>query len=119
MTNEEFKRKAIRHGEVMITPIDELPANLERVSIGAKAIIGHSESGHHHVAVCDTAELELLRPNGADSPDLYLKVSAVSRVEHLKEFDRHDTTKLEPGIYYINTKTQYDYFAKREAKVMD
>jgi len=118
MTNAEFKRRAIRHGEIVLRPIDVLPDNLKIVSKSKREIVGHSESGHHHVVVSNDA-VELLRPIGADSQELYLRVSGTAQIEHLKTFDRHATTPVEPGLYYINTKQQYDYFLKRQTNVMD
>jgi hypothetical protein len=119
MKSNEFKQRAIRHGEIVLIPLDKLPENLEQVSTGRQVIVGHSESGHHHVAVCDTDDLTLLRPAGADDQGLFLKVSAVARIEHLKTFDRHETKPIQAGYYFINTKEQYDYFAKRTVQVLD
>lgn len=118
MTNKEFQRRAVRHGEITLKPINKLPNGLEVVSTNKQAIVGHSESGHHHVVISD-GSVELLRPIGADSQDLYLRVSGAARIEHLKTFDRHETKQVEPGLYYVNTKEQYDYFLKRTTRVMD
>ena len=119
MTNKEFKERAVRHGELTLIPVDKLPTGLKEVEHGNRVIVGHSESGHHHVAVCEADDLTLLRPIGADSNDLYLKVSKEARIEHLKTFDRHETKVLHPGYYYINVKQQYDYFAKVQTRVQD
>ena len=120
MSNKKtFKERAIRHGEIVITPVDKLPDGLERVEVGSQIIIGHSESGHHHVAVCDTDGLTLLRPAGADDQGLYLQVEGVARIEHLKPYDRHETKSIQPGYYFVNTKEQYDYFLKRQTRVLD
>lgn len=119
MNGKIFRQRAIRHGEMVIVPIDRLPKGLEQVETGKKIIIGHSESGHHHVAVCDGLDLVAFRPAGADSADLYLQVSAAARIEHLKTFDRHETKLLQPGYYSINTKAAYDYFLKRQVAVTD
>lgn len=118
MNNKEFKNRAIRHGEIVLKPIDELPDNLEVVSKSNREIVGHSESGHHHVVVSD-GDIELLRPKGADSEELYLRVSGAAQIQHLKAFDRHETKPVEPGVYYVNTKQQYDYFLKRQTRVLD
>ena len=119
MKSKEFKQRAVRHGEVMLIPIDALPDGLEAVETGCKVIVGHSESGHHHVAVCDGGNLTLLRPVGADTTDLYLQVRGATRIEHLKPYDCHDTKLIQPGYYFVNTKDQYDYFLKRQTRVLD
>jgi hypothetical protein len=119
MKAEEFKQRAVRHGEVMLIPIASFPEGLEKVESKGTIIVGHSESGHHHVAICDTADLSLLRPQGADSPDLYLEVSAPARIKHLKQYDRHETKPLAVGFYKIVTKSGYDYFLKRQISIVD
>lgn len=119
MKATEFRARAIRHGEITLVPVDKLPEGLEVVSTARSHIVGHSESGHHHVAVCDEADLTLLCPAGADSGDLYLQVASQARIEHLKPFDRHETKVIAPGYYYVATKSAYDYFLKRQTKVVD
>jgi len=119
MKAQTFKERAVRHGEIMLIPVDRLPENLEVVQKGKRVIVGHSESGHHHVAVCEAADLTLLRPKGADSPDLYLEITAPSRIEHLKTSERHETKTLEAGYLRIVNKTEYNYFAKVIQRVVD
>jgi len=119
MTNKEFKERAVRHGEVVLIPIDKLPEDLKQIETGRQVIVGHSESGHNHVAVCDTESLALFRPKGADSPDLFLEVLHESRIEHRKTFDRHETKVLKPGLFRIYIKAGYNYFLKRMEKVVD
>lgn len=103
----------------MLIPVDKLPEGLEIVEQGKRVIVGHSESGHHHVAVCDSTNLAMLKPKGADSPDLYLEVSAPAYIEHLKPYDRHVTKPIAPGYYFVNPKMAYDYFLKRQVQVVD
>lgn len=119
MKGTEFKQRAVRHGEVVLIPIDKLPDGLEIKERSREIVVGFSETHHHHVAVCDTADLTLLRPVGADSSDLYLQVSAPARIKHLKAYDRHETKSIQPGYYHVNTKMAYDYFLKRQIAVVD
>ena len=115
-----FAKKAIRHGEVVIVPIDVLPTGIEQVYAGKEYIIGHSETGHHHVAVADSLNaLTVFRPVGADDGTLFLRVTKDSRVEHRKSFDQHETKTLLRGLYQITIKRNYDYFAKRLEQVRD
>lgn len=119
MKKDTFKQRAVRHGEIMLIPVDALPDGLATVESGNRVIVGHSESGHHHVAVAEANDLTLLRPAGADSTDLYLEVKSAARIEHLKPYDRHETKPIQPGYYFVNTKEQYNYFAKRQERVQD
>lgn len=114
-----FEKKAIRHGEIMLIPIDALPDGIEQIYKGKEYIIGHSETGHHHVAVADFPVLTVFRPVGADDGTLFLRVSKDARVEHKKSFDKHETKTLFKGLYQVTVKKAYDYFAKRMKRVVD
>lgn len=120
MKNETFKKKAIRHGEAMVIPIDALPEGIEQVYEGSEFVIAHSETGHNHLAVADFPNvLTVFKPVGADDGTLFLKVSKDSRIEHKKAFDQHETKTLFKGLYQITIKKAYDYFAKRLERVRD
>lgn len=120
MKNATFKQKAIRHGEVMITPIDKMPDGLEQISDGKSYIVGHSETGHHHVAVAGVGgSITMFRPVGADDSTLFMRVSKDSKIEHRKSHDQHETKTLFKGLYTVTIKKAYDYFAKAMTKVQD
>jgi len=117
MKNLEFKNKAIRHGEVMIVPVDKLPENAEEVFAGKEYIVGHSETGHHHVAVADVT---IFKPAGADSQELFMRVNSPGRIEHRKAgTDRHETKSLDSGLYQVTIKKAYNYFKKAMERVVD
>jgi hypothetical protein len=117
MKNEEqFKQKAIRHGEVMIVPVAEIPATATEIYSGKEYIVGHSETGHHHVAYGD---ITMFRPMGADDGSLFMRVNKDSVLEHRKSFDKHETKSLLKGLYTVTIKKAYDYFAKRMTRVVD
>ena len=116
MNNKEFQKRAIRHGEISLIPIDELPGNLKQIYEGAEYIIGHSETGHHHVAVGD---ITIFQPKGADDETIYLRVNKDSQLKHLKTFDRHETLPVFRGLYMRVQKTAYNYFRKVQERVVD
>lgn len=120
MDRSTFTKNAIRHGEVLLIPVDEMPENVEQIYKGSRFIVGHSETGHHHVAVGTRQDsLIAFKPVGADTNDLYLKVATKSKLEHLKTFDKHETKTLNPGVYLVRPKSEYDPFAKIIRKVRD
>ncbi len=112
----DFQKRAIRHGEVVIVPVEQLPANVEQIYDGKEYVVGHSETGHHHVAVGD---ITIFRPVGADSQNLFMRVNKASVIEHKKSFDRHETKQLFKGLYSVTLKKAYDYYAKRMREVKD
>lgn len=120
MTNEDYQKRMLRHGELLLLPLEELPEGVEQVSQGQSYIVGHSETGHHHIAVAERKDaLTVYKPVGADSQDIYLRVSAPSKVEHKKTHDKHETIDLPEGVYLVRPKTEYDPFMKLIQAVRD
>src|SRR5688572_20688762 len=120
MNNKTRQQKMVRHGEILLVPVDRLPKNIEQIYEGDEFIVGHSETGHHHVAVGTVKNaLAVFKPTGADTQDLYLRVNSTARLEHLKTFDKHETKTLEEGVYLVRPKNEYDPFAKLVQRVRD
>ena len=116
MQNVNYETQLVRHGELLLIPIDELPAGAEQVFEGKEFIVAHSETGHHHVAV---GNITMFRPAGGDSADMYLRANAASRLVHKKSFDKHETKSIPEGLYICRPKTEYDPFAKLIQQVRD
>lgn len=116
MNKQTINSNAIRHGEILILPVDKLPENVEEIFSGNEYIVGHSETGHHHVAV---ANVTVYRPVGGDSTDIYLRANKPGVIEHQKSFDKHETKTLNPGLYLVRPKNEYDPFAKLIRQVRD
>jgi hypothetical protein len=98
-----FKNCAAQ-GEVYILRVKSLPKNTKPVeSEQGKFILGHSESGHHHV-IERTPNVQYFT---ADEPLVtYLQVieatdEAEVVLEHLRSFDTHESIKFDAGIYKI------------------
>lgn len=120
MNNKTLQNKMLRHGELLFVPLAELPTNLEQVYQGKQYIVGHSETGHHHFAVGTLPDaITVYKPVGADSQDLYLRISSPSKVEHKKTHDRHKDIDLPEGVYLVRGKTEYDPFRKIIQAVQD
>lgn len=118
MNKKTIRKNAIRHGEILLIPIEVMP-EVEQVYEGERYILGHSETGHHHVAVGEGKALTVFKPIGADSQDIYLRVNSASRIEHLKTHEKHETKTLNEGLYLVRPKTEYDPFAKMIQQVRD
>ena len=111
-----YKERMIRHGEMLLMPIEALPSDVEQIFEGKEYIVAHSESGHHHVAVGDVT---VFRPLGGDTADLYLRANKDSVLEHRKTFDRHETKTIQQGLYLCRPKSEYDPFLKIIQAVRD
>lgn len=107
--------KRIIHGENAIVPITKLPKGL-KWHTETHAIIGHSETGHHHLLEAPKGtDYELAELDGK----LYLRLTKKAKVTHKKAFDVHETVELEPGTYVVTRKTEYDPFAQIRRAVYD
>lgn len=108
----------IRHGEVILYPINAIPkgATLEKES--KEIIVAHSETGHHHVLTSkiDMSKIKVFTLKG----DTYLEVPEIAELWHQKSGkDVHTTHKVTPSAYKVVIKKQFDYFTGALEKVRD
>lgn len=110
--NKEGDIVSILHGENFMRRIDTLPTG--ETSKAKMYVVGHSESGHNHVLTSKT-DMEVLTFNGHD----YVLIDETAELSHQKTFDIHETVSVEPGVYEITHKTEYDPFAQVRRAVWD
>jgi hypothetical protein len=97
----------IAQGEVYITRINSIPAGaMPREPEGGRYVLGHSETGHHHVV--SAATTQVLEPPATERiPEairqLYLIVREPTRFVHLRQDDNHAAHTLEPGCYRVRS----------------
>ena len=69
-----------------------------------RLIVGHSETGHHHVMSAEKSRLYKL-------PDSLLEclliVDEPDVLEHLRDFDTHEPIQFEPGVYRVKYLREY------------
>lgn len=111
---KDGKRIAVQHGEVWLQPVDKLPEG--KVQKTKEYIIGHSETGHHHVLESAT-EFEVM--SGDDKHDLYVRLFEPAKLVHKKTYDVHETKVITPGDYVVYQKTEYDPFREVVRAVFD
>lgn len=106
--------KALIHGENGFKPVDKLP-EVTRLGSFKMYIAGHSETGHHHVL---ESEVEFEVTEDA-LKNIYVQLFEPAKVVHQKTFDIHETKTLDPGIYQITHKSEYDPFNQIIRQVWD
>lgn len=106
--------KSLIHGENGFKPVAKAPKG--KVTRHTMYIAGHSETGHHHVLESKT-EFEVIEDETLKS--IYIQLFEPAKVVHKKSFDIHETKTLQPGIYEITHKTEYDPFEKVIREVWD
>lgn len=114
--------KAIANqGEIRIDAVEELPdvkMKPHEEMHGGAFIISHSEQGHHHLLGGDVDVLE--RTEGVPQGMRILYAIVKEPTELFQDAAvPHDPVKLEPGIYRMGIKREYDPFADQARQVAD
>lgn len=107
-----------RHGEVLLRPAT-LPKEAKLIETGKSLIVGHSESGHHHVLTLDEtseAEIKMFEFEGKT----YLDIPLQARLQHQKLGEEtHGVQDISVGIYERIVKRAYSYAEKMMKRVID
>lgn len=102
------QRTPIRHGEILLLPVATAPpGKTERVR---SCIVGHSESGHHHVLESDAVFAKIVAANG----DLYVDLDAPTPLRHHKAYQQHRELSVPAGAWRVIRKTEFDVRAMAE-----
>jgi len=108
-----MKKLGIRHGEVMLHPVSTVPkGKTENVK---SYIVGHSETGHHHVL----ESVEEFAVTLADTDKMFIELVAPAKLNHQKTVNRHKDLIVPAGIYEVIGKTEYNPFTGLQEAVWD
>lgn len=107
-------------GEISIRRVDRLPDDVTAIAPeNGNYIIGHSETGHHHVMTLDRKQVfEAINPP-AGMRVLYAILDAPADLVHQRGHDTHETIQIEPGIYEFRLGREYDPYAELARQVAD
>lgn len=97
-------------GEVYIRKVEALPEGCSKLETeNGYYIIGHSETGHHHVLDRKVAEVVAgpAKRNPEGMAILYAIVKEPAEVMHLRTTDTHKSVPLQPGIYEIRPAREF------------
>jgi len=104
----------IIHGENVLIPVEKVP-NGKRITTSSY-IVGHSETGHHHVLEAEKESPFDIIING---DDMYIASKHVANLVHKKTHNIHKTVTVEPGFYLVKRKSEYDPFQQVIRQVWD
>jgi hypothetical protein len=100
-------RGLIRQGDVLLVPIDDLPANTPVEASGRLVLAEGETTGHAHVIDAQRARLVRRRlMHHGQSPTLYLVVDGVEAVSLTHE--EHNTVEVPPGLYEVRRQKEYE-----------
>jgi hypothetical protein len=96
------QRTPIRHGEILLIPVSAVPhGQVDKVT---SCIVGHSESGHHHVLESDDAFDQIVAMNG----DLFVDLGRDTPLRHHKTHQQHRELTVPAGTWKVIRKTEFD-----------
>lgn len=82
-------------------------------------IVGHSETGHHHVIAAAGASVSVLERPPEGMRILYAILDNPSSLVHLRNHDTHEPIALEPGVYEIRVAREFDHYAELARQLAD
>ena len=109
-----MKNNAVIHGESVLIPVSKIPKG--KVTTTTSFIVGHSETGHHHVLEAEKQSPFDIIING---DEMYISSKQVANLVHKKTHDIHATVVVEPGFYQVKRKNEYDPFQQVIRQVWD
>jgi hypothetical protein len=96
-------RTPVRHGEVLLLPVDSIPDG--KTETVMSCIVGHSESGHHHVLESNDVFEQLVAASG----DLFVDLPRVTPLRHRKAYQQHRELQVPAGMWKVIRKTEFDF----------
>ncbi len=111
-------------GEIYIRRIGDAPAKMPRGYTalhpeGGHLVVGHSETGHHHVLDRSTCAVAVLDHPPEGMRILRAIVESPTPLVHLRENDTHEPVLLAPGEYELRITREFDPYEKLARQQMD
>jgi hypothetical protein len=110
---KSFKNIAAQ-GDMMLIRIDVLPESVEPLAPDkGRFTLAHSETGHDHIVmerpnVRVFKAMDELKALLDGKPALFLEVTdEPAELRHLRDFDTHESVKIEPGVYEVRRQREY------------
>jgi hypothetical protein len=108
-------------GDVFVQRLDKLPDDVKKVEDTDKVVVGHSETGHHHIV---TAPGKVERFAGQDPGICYLVAEGIDYLEltHHRGWDTHGGQRLQcnpEGKTIWSFKQQQEFSPAGWQKVCD
>ena len=95
-------RTPIRHGEVLLLPVNTTPVGIsERVT---SCIVEPSDSGHHHVLDGDREFGRIVDAKGT----LYVDLDVPTRLWHQEDHDQRRELEVAAGVWRVVRKPRFD-----------
>ena len=118
-------KKIAAQGEITIVRIGDVPKNKKINGTplaleNGKLIVGHSETGHHHVLERSAGTVVTVM----DNPPVGMKIlhailTEANSLVHERGHDTHETINLAPGEYEFRIAREFDHYGELARKSAD
>lgn len=100
-------KKCGAQGDLMFRRIAAVPKSAREVVAPSDdgIVVGHSETGHHHV-VQNISAAQFFRENAASLIG-YLETSEPVDVVHMRSWDTHETLRLPAGTWEVRQQREW------------
>lgn len=100
-------------GELLVEYIDALPDGLIEIAPdGDHVVVGHSETGHHHVM--SASRVRHFRDT-RNPMTTYLLINEPDELRHLRSFDTHRSIAFRPGVVRVDHQREGEFDEWRQA----
>ena len=107
-------------GEIRAYRIDKIPGDVKPLAMdNGQFVIGHSETGHHHVLEADRVEVFEANTAPEGMRVLYALLETPGELKHLRGFDTHAPQAFAPGAYMFRTDREFDPYAELARRSAD
>lgn len=96
-----------QQGDVLIKPVDGIPAGAKRLN--HRTLADGEHTGHSHVT--EAEDVELFEENGT----LYMRAPTGTTVRH----EEHKPITVKPGTYVVSGVREFDHFKEEAHRVID
>lgn len=105
-------------GEIRIYRVDAIPTDAKPLAKECgHFIIGHSETGHHHVL--EAKRVEVFERTESGMRVLYAILETPGELKHLRGHDTHRPHALGPDTYMFRPDREFDHYAELARQSMD
>lgn len=112
--------KVAAQGEITIRMVDAIPDGCTPLKPeGGKYIIGHSETGHHHVLGTVDADVMVLDRAPEGMRILYAILENPTSLDHLRDHDTHESIEVPAGIVEFRIAREHDHYAELARQSQD
>lgn len=92
-------RKQYRQGDVLVTPIEAIPASAKHVRSKKRVVLAEGEvTGHCHAIDYSAKQMQVL----TDGQEMYLRVMSPVVLTH----QEHSAATIEPGEYVVKRQVE-------------